>query len=522
MQLFRQSREVDVERGDAPTARDRKFSLLKPFNSESPSLHRRWLHSEESQVPKHEPSTSSQPSSSIPSSASRSSVLTTSTSLTQISSSPTEAAHRALKLAARVETFPTVALPADVDAEWKSKVFHRVQHECAQRIPDGRFSLHLWMSDINGSGMKPAVVYVAHLDPKYSFEPQRGFLLKKIEKKLRRLESLRLQDHPLLVHAEPAPLRGSLNDFDPETVTPFKSLGLPPTPPPDRALTYATAHDQGLRDLQRSSHSDTEPASDTRRHVSNTRAHTGTDSVLNTYTALPISFSGSNVGLSTIGGLVVMESLPYALTSSHALVAPVLENSTYAFSSLLTDDASVSGSEDDCLSEQCDASGFRNFGEEESVSDTGAGLDSASEVEAEIQAWHGNESPTVTALSPPDAATEASESRVIGTVYRKHELQQTAKSTSSDWAIVSLAQDEPPLPNTYINPDTQETVVVDSVTDIARKPLLVGAQALILAGRSGVQRAQIGRSESRTAIDGLSMEVTQLLLTVPLGEFNPA
>ena len=520
MQLFKPSQDKDIEKGDAPIFRALTFRFHAPSNPESSGLRWKWLQSKESQVPSTTPTLSSQPSSSKSASDSCSGALTSSTSVTQISLPPSDGKLQCLKLAENVRAFPAIAVPAPIELEWESKLFRRVQHECAQRIPDGRFSLHLWMSDIDGRGMKPCVVYVAHLSVAHRLDPIRGLLLKKIERKLRKLESLRLQDYTLLVHAGPACLKGSpLDGSWPGTAIPSNGLGSPLTRTLQRSPADEAAQGQRLKAVENSSHMGTEVDADAYGHCTDIRVHACNDGALETYTALPILFSGSTTGRSTVGGLVVIDSRPYALTTSHALVTPIQGGGTEAFSSLLADSTSLAGDEDDTPPEQSDSSSPQKCSDAKCTIGTTAepSFDDDVKQDTSVRA-NTRASATMTLDDVPYSSPDIH--RVIGTVYTNHNSEQTETSISSDWALITLVEGEQCLPNTYIDPETSEIIAIESTIDTAKGPPLTGTKALILAGRSGIQRAEIGRVESKALIDGITMKVIQLLLEVPLGELD--
>lgn len=84
-----------------------------------------------------------------------------------------------------------------------------------------------------------------------------------------------------------------------------------------------------------------------------------------------------------------------------------------------------------------------------------------------------------------------------------------------DWALVKIDPTQTLLRNSYINPDSQETValetaLVDSTTH--------NSNVLVLGGKSGPQQGIVGQKDVSMLLEGRRFLVSQILLNTPLGK----
>ena len=528
MQLFRPLPQDDLERAACPVdylnTSERHLPLRKNTRAFSWNLFRL----KEYKVPTHEPSSSSHASSSTSDFGSRSSIWSPSRTLTEVSSIANEPEQPSYKLTNNVRVFPHAPLPAHAEGLWQSKLPDRVRDECQQRIPDGRFSLHLWMSEAAGAQRKPCVIYIAHLGQRYSCGTQKDVLLKKIEKKLRKLESLRDHDLPFTVSAGPASL-----------------LGMPISAVP---LPMVSSHDPFVNDEQypignevSSGGAELSDASFKTNQAGQSRQDFGTglheasqrsrilvyskasEGSLETLVALPISTSGP-LGLGgrcTVGGLIWIDSAVYALTTAHALDYSCQLVDEDAFSSLLAeseDEASVADLSDVPFSEHTEISSAAEDNDE-FIHDQNLGktlsaieplLDAATDTESLVSRHQHEE-----VSRSVEGDYEVHE---IGTVVAGYGNQRLSSSGRLDYALISLHEGRSASSNSYKNINSKSVVNINyAISNIKELPA-VGTTIIILAGFSGVKTAILGRIESRVTMDGLTMQVAQLLLETPLGK----
>ena len=533
MQAFRPLPQADLERAVCPIA-DLDSSACTSLSRKSTQAFS-WsnlFRLKEYKAPTHEPSLTSQASSSISDVESRLSVLSPSTTLTEASSVAVESVQPSYKVTNEVRVFPHTPLPAYAEQLWQSKLPDRVRDECKQRIPDGRFSLHLWMSEAVGMHTKPCVIYIAHLGQKHNFGKGKDALLKKIEKKLRRLESLRDQDIPFIVSAGPASLLGMLLNNIP---LPLEWLGLSS----DSAVVNDDDSDakelstRGSESLSGSTRTTLDvPECDTNSSVEmvargvcdndDTWVYWQADSSMTSFVALPI-FVLDPVelgGMCTVGGLLSVDSSIYALTTAHALKGAPHQRDEDAFSSLIDDEDdedSVADSEETALSEHVQSTSATETSNEATVVQDHTKIPPAVDPLSENATTEGPLGGQNQNEEPPRSV--GSGDRRIGRVITSCGRQRCNSSGSLDYVLISLIGSHQPSSNTYKDPDTNSVVEISSAISSIKELPAAGTSVLILAGYSGTQTAILGRIESRVTMDGITMHVAQLILETPLSKF---
>ena len=378
---------------------------------------------------------------------------------------------------------------------------------------------------------KPCVIYIAHLGQKHNFGKGKDALLKKIEKKLRKLESLRDQDIPFIVSAGPASLLGMLLNNIP---LPLEWLGLSSDSAVvnDDDLDAKDLSTRGSESLSGSTRTTLDvPECETNSSVEmvargvcdndDSWVYWQADSSMTSFVALPILVLDPVElgGMCTVGGLISIDSSIYALTTAHALEVAPHQRDEHAFSSLLDDEDdedSVADSEETALSEHVQSTSVTESSNEDTAVQDHTKIPPAVDFLPENATTEGPLGAQSQNEGPPRSV--GSGDRRMGRVITSCGRQRCNSSGSLDYVLISLIGSHQPLSNTYEDPDTNSAIEIASAISNIKELPAAGTSVLILAGYSGTQTAILGRTETRVTIDGLTMQVAQLILETPLGE----
>lgn len=103
--------------------------------------------------------------------------------------------------------------------------------------------------------------------------------------------------------------------------------------------------------------------------------------------------------------------------------------------------------------------------------------------------------------------------------YHSREYEDASGTAFNyDWALIELASDVESLPNTLAaGPDNHELDIIWAV----HFNFALGDRVVLLTGFSGYREGRIGQRHLQITLRGIQYEVTQILLSTPLGTVHP-
>jgi hypothetical protein len=229
------------------------------------------------------------------------------------------------------------------------------------------------------------------------------------------------------------------------------------------------------------------------------------DACIRSYVSLPVQGSSHGHQTCTFGGLISVGSEVFVLTVAH----PFLTDETVSNQSHLRPAIVESSSEED---EDTDSDSDRSLFpsvELDSLSPITANSSLSTELSLS-STLGGEESPIEPTMGEPLQIT-------VGFHVAHAENFSTSKSIDLDWALCRLADTARPLQNSYLEPRTQKTVVIQGSESATLPP---GTNVFVLAGRSGPQVGKLGQSNVDLRLRGRKYAVTQIVLQEKLGNYD--
>jgi hypothetical protein len=412
--------------------------------------------------------------------------------------------HRGLQVGSNCYMLPTMPVPDEHLQSWESEIRSRLEDDLSQWLRTER--CHLEFSMVSSKGrIGPCIMVVCWDDSTCMNEKGREVMRRKLQKRIRKLQSLRNCRFPCKV-----------------IVDKFHLLAFTSSSP----TRIGGSHE--MKSSPKQSHEDILFGTERNRRVTESRSSLSNVPVVSiyaqlwkaqtTFVSLSIRSAFEHGQGCTLGGIITVGKTLYGLTVAHPFTIDQSNEHDLAFAPLA---AELETSEES----DSDGSLFNEFGSDRTSMFVG-NLDQAnSTLDPES-----DETTDTTDLAKPAAAEPSSVKEtsntpvfsVFGTIFASSlEPKLFGSSDDSsvqyDWALVTIDPQYIALRNSYVRPGSSTAVEVRSILQEKLDP---GLEVLILGGRSGVQECRIGQDNIRIKIRGRDFVVTQLILTKTLGKLT--
>jgi hypothetical protein len=492
---------------------ERPFQVIADVEKSTPKFKERIIQLKEIfkardvQVPRHEPYQGSTTTATISTIEGRSSTSDTPslTSSSLASSGLVDiGSHRGLQVGSNCYMLPTMSVPDEHLQSWESEIRSRLEDDLSQWLRTER--CHLEFSMVSSKGrIRPCIMVVCWDDSTCVNEKGREIMRRKLQKQVRKLQSLRNCRFPCMVIVDKFHLLAFTSS------SPTRIGG-----PHEIECSSKQSYEDILFGTERNRR-----ATESRPSLSNVPVvsiYAQLSKAQTTFVSLSIRSAFEHGQGCTLGGIIVVGKTRYGLTVAHPFTTDKSNERDLAFAPLA---AELEASEES----DSDGSLFSEFGSDRTSMFVG-NLDQANSIldpeSDEITNTPDLANPAAAEPSSVKATSNTPVFSIFGTIFAsslepKLFSGSDDSSVQCDWALVTIDPQYIALQNSYVRPWSSTAVEVKSILQEKPDP---GLEVLILGGRSGVQECRIGQENIRIKIRGRDFVVTQLILTKALGKLS--
>lgn len=472
------------------------------------------------QVPQHEPhhfsvattasSTTEGASDTSGSSVSASSSLTSS-GFVDISG------HRSLEIGNNCYILPTMSVPNNHLQTWELEIESRLDDDLRQLLQTERCPgpLEFWMVRYKGR-IGPCILVVCWDDESCVNEKGREIVRKKLQRKIRKLQSMRDCPFPCRVVIDRLRLLALTSSLSANAVVNNEMENASMTDA--HISTYNPSRSLARIALERTAPLITLKQTPIVVDAQNPETQaTSVGSVI---------WNATHPNQTcTLGGLISIGDKIYGLTVAHPFAPDEPENEVrhMDFNTPSTDfNNSDESDSDESIFDEFNSDRISIMFENQGPT--------RPELSSEITA------PTVASIpvsptSAEAATATASESAIsgnpecgvispFGTIFATSFASTSSGSSDEsnlqyDWALIAVNDELPLLQNSYVSPVSLKTVEINGFLPDQCAP---GLEVCVLGGRSGIQEGRVGQGNIRLRVQGRNFFVTQIVLTKLLGK----